>query len=367
MKKILYLCPWGKVREHSWSGTHYSLMKGLSMYNEITDIDVGTSSNTLSVLIFKLMRKFTLKLHTSGALSCCFWEIVEKSRVKKEVKDSDFVVLQFGYTPRLKKAQQYMYIDLHYGYVKKMKEQFPELFMRSNYAYMSTNFIDFNEKKQRAFCENGAYVLTMGKWLAKEMVVNYGLSPDKVFAVGGGYNINPLLINDSNKKGNKILFVGIDFDRKNGPLVVEAFSLAKKIRPDIELYIAGPKDLRLEMEGIHVLGQLNHDELITYFNLCDIFCMPSKFEAYGLVFAEALTFGLPCIGRNAFEMPYFIQNGETGFLLNREDPNELKELMLKLLDSEIIRENVRKKRKWYIEEYSWNTVGKRITEIIEAN
>ena len=41
--------------------------------------------------------------------------------------------------------------------------------------------------------------------------------------------------------------------------------------------------------------------------------MPSYFEAYGLVFIEALTYGLPCIGRNAFEMPNFIQDSEKVF------------------------------------------------------
>ena len=50
--------------------------------------------------------------------------------------------------------------------------------------------------------------------------------------------------------------------------------------------------------------------------MCDVFCMPSYFEAYGLVFVEALTFGLPCIGRNCYEMPYFIEDGKTGLLLN---------------------------------------------------
>ena len=51
--------------------------------------------------------------------------------------------------------------------------------------------------------------------------------------------------------------------------------------------------------------------------MCDVFCMPSYFEAYGLVFVEALTFGLPCIGRNCYEMPYFIEEGKTGLLRKR--------------------------------------------------
>ena len=108
---------------------------------------------------------------------------------------------------------------------------------------------------------------------------------------------------------------------------MEAFRLLRERRPEVELFIAGPEHLQLSDEGIHLLGNLPYRELPQYFNLCDVFCMPSKFEAYGLVFPEALTFGLPCIGRDAYEMPYFIEDGETGYLLRSETKEELADLM----------------------------------------
>ena len=111
---------------------------------------------------------------------------------------------------------------------------------------------------------------------------------------------------------------------------------------------------------------LKYSELVYYYNLCDVFCMPSKFEAYGLVFAEALAFGLPCIGRDAFEMPYFIDDGKTGFLLKSEDSNELSELMRKALESDEMKRNVVDKRAFYLYEYSWNTVINRIAKVINA-
>jgi len=92
--------------------------------------------------------------------------------------------------------------------------------------------------------------------------------------------------------------------------------------------------------------------------------MPSKFEAYGLVFIEALVYGLPCIGRDAYEMPYFIKENETGYLLREESPQTLAGLMEKALANEKMKENVRSKREYYIKEYSWETVAKRIAAVV---
>lgn len=168
------------------------------------------------------------------------------------------------------------------------------------------------------------------------------------------------------KRGNKILFVGRDFIRKGGYLTYEAFCELKRQKPDCELYVAGPASnpIKSPINGYHFLGDCNSDILAYYFNLCDIFCMPSYFEAYGLVFIEALTYGLPCIGRNCYEMPYFIQDGVTGFLIDEDNPLLLANRMLQLLENETIKQNVLARREWYVQNYSWDAVAQRILQVI---
>lgn len=145
---------------------------------------------------------------------------------------------------------------------------------------------------------------------------------------------------------------------------MEAFRLLRERRPEVELFIAGPEHLQLSDAGIHLLGNLPYHDLPKYLNACDVFCMPSKFEAYGLVFPEALTFGLTCIGRDAYEMPYFIEDGETGYLLHSETKEELADLMDKALDNRQMAANVRERREFYLQEYSWDTVAQRIHDVI---
>lgn len=101
--------------------------------------------------------------------------------------------------------------------------------------------------------------------------------------------------------------------------------------------------------------------------MCDVFCTPSYFEAYGLVFIEALTFGLPCIGRNCYEMPYFIDESKTGLLLKKDDVNELANLMKTILSDNGFKNNIAEKHDYYINEYSWETVAKRMKEVMDKS
>lgn len=85
------------------------------------------------------------------------------------------------------------------------------------------------------------------------------------------------------------------------------------------------------------------------------------------MFIEALTFGLPCIGRDAYEMPYFIEDGKTGYLLENDSAEELSRIMLSAVENDEMKINVRSKRDYYKAEYSWDSVSRRIFEAISIS
>lgn len=215
-----------------------------------------------------------------------------------------------------------------------------------------------------------AGIFTMGQWLARDLVERCGLPASKVHHVGGGINLDRTLIDESHKTGRRFLFVGRDFRRKNGPLVYEALRSLLSKHPDWELHVAGPAENPYPEDNsanYHYHGDCNHERLAELFNDCDVFVMPSRFEAYGLVFIEALTYGLPCIGRDAYEMPYFIEDGVTGRLLKHQDAAELASLMEETITNKALIDNVRSRRDTYLHDYSWDTVAERIEANIKSN
>lgn len=365
MEKIGFVCAWGKDRKNSWSGTHYGLYSNLCKLYDVIDIDVGENRSKFANIQSRIFRKIS-RLTNFNDMGLFTLQNREKIVYRVLRGKKKIPLIQFDECPFEYKGRHYVYQDFYVGGVKRLALEESEIFEISRYKGLELKALDKREQSQRLFYEKVDGIFTMGKWLSNELVEKYGIPASKVYHVGGGTNIDITKIDYSKKRGNRILFVGRDFERKNGPLVIEAFRQAKESAPELELYIAGPENLSYNDDGIIILGNVSYEKLADYFNLCDIFCMPSKLEAYGLVFVEALTFGLPCIGRDAYEMPFFIENEKTGYLLEKESAEELSKLMLNCINNQQMRKNVISKRDFYINEYSWETVSKRIYNIIES-
>ncbi len=357
---IYFLVEWKKDNPRTWSGTCYGLYTALKRKTQLIDVNISRS------FIVRAFHKILSELHI------CNMGISNRkaqlAKVKKLITDPQAKIFQFAeVVPSTGEWSTYIYQDLSVSYVKYMAENLPDVFSHSSFYY-DKSYINRRVVLQNQFYQDCSGIFAMGKWLAKDLIERCGYSPDKVHHVGGGINLDKERIDYSQKQGNKLLFVGRDFKRKGGHIVYEAFCHLKSTRPDVELYVAGPASdpyPNNAVSGYHYMGDCNRSKLTGLFNLCDVFVMPSYFEAYGLVFIEALTFGLPCIGRNAYEMPYFIEDGVTGRLLERDDTKQLSALMSDLLDNEDIKQNVRKKKEWYIKEYSWDSVAERIIKIME--
>lgn len=366
--ELNYICTWEKDKSLTWSGTTYSLYKALKNKCNVNDYDI-----TLNNIEKKIIKLSQLRLNKNSIKTNKLYSFVEekmyKNKFKRVDKSNECVNLQIGDYIKTKDPY-YVYQDLSIDSLIYYKVNSQELFKYSGYQYATENDLKKRRSRQLEFYKNSEGIFTMSKWLQENLINYTGIGKEKVHHVGAGINIDVNKIKKVNKKNNKILFVGRDFYRKGGDIVYEAFKILKeKYNPDAELFIIGPKEFPYSeiYDGVNFLGDLPYDKLSYYFNECDIFCMPSRFEAYGLVFIEALVYGLPCIGRNEFAMKEFIQDGYNGFLIEDDDKNKLAIKMNDLLKNKDIKNNVLKNRERYIAEYSWDNVANKIIDVIKKN
>ena len=93
----------------------------------------------------------------------------------------------------------------------------------------------------------------------------------------------------------------------------------------------GPDRARLEAlvtelgltEAVLFAGYIPDHELVSYYNLCDVFAMPSKGEGFGIVYLEALACGKPVLAGNKDGSVDALLNGELGVLI---DPDNVVEI-----------------------------------------
>lgn len=370
--KILYAVMWNKKNpETTWSGTGYSLFKALSKHNEVELIDTMPSKFKKIITSFAQMRYKKYRIYREKYVyNKLLISLQENSlnRITKKMKDSKTPMISIARNYSRNYPNQYLYMDLNPTCMIYIRNNRPELKQYLPFSETTDDVMKWQEKFQLQSYKNCKCLFTMSEWVRELTIKNTNIDPNNIFTVGAGINLDVSKIDNKKKSGNKILFIGKEFYRKGGDLVVKAFEKLIKEMPTAELYIVGPlykpKEITDDLQGIHFLGQLSFDEVSLYFNKCDIFCMPSRFEAYGIVYIEALVYGLPCIANDDFAMKEIIQEGENGYLISNENVEMLKTRMIDLLKNETIKKKVLYNRPLYIEQYSWEKVADKMSKII---
>jgi glycosyltransferase involved in cell wall biosynthesis len=176
-------------------------------------------------------------------------------------------------------------------------------------------------------------IFTASNRVRVSLMNDYGVRADRVRVVGFGGHLDVPLDADKPYDGRTILFVGRDFDRKGGPLLLEAFARVRSRIPDARLVIVGPHP-RESGPGVTWLGPVSdRQQLAELFHVAHVFAMPSWCEPFGHAFIEAMQHRLPCVGTDSGGIPDIIQDGTTGYIVGRGDVNALTAALTSLLSS----------------------------------
>jgi len=172
----------------------------------------------------------------------------------------------------------------------------------------------------------------------------------------------------SDKK--KLIAVGRLKAQKNFINLIDAIYFAKKnLGLDVSLLILGDGEERnkifsriieLGLEGNIFLGGWVSDPL-PYYDLSDLFILPSDYEGFGVVIVEAMSRGLNIVSTDCKSGPSeILQQGELGFLCRVNDPEALGYAIKNALDSPIKKELLIKRS----EDFSEKIIGALYEDII---
>jgi glycosyltransferase involved in cell wall biosynthesis len=215
---------------------------------------------------------------------------------------------------------------------------------------------------ERELYHGAAAIFVASDFVRRSLVEDYGVPSERVTIVGEGINLESPDDLDHRYDGKTILFVGYEFERKGGPVLLEAFSRIRRELPEAELLVAGPKR-RPEVlpDGVTWLGTLPRAELAKLYERASLFVMPSMFEPFGLVYLEAMEWKLPCVGTTECAMPEIILDRETGRLVPPGNAPVLAETLIELLRNPVLlKEMGERGRRQARERFTWPEVARRV-------
>jgi glycosyltransferase involved in cell wall biosynthesis len=203
-------------------------------------------------------------------------------------------------------------------------------------------------RANRACLHRAVHVVTWSEWAKHGVIDGYAVPADSITVIPPG--VTPSLWYRAIGNGTstpdgplRILFVGGDFDRKGGDVLLNAFRelrawLLETAGPEIELHLVTKAQIE-EQPGVYVYTGLgpNSAELISLYHRCHIFCLPTRGDCLAVVLSEAAAAGLPLISTSVGAIPELVRDGETGLIVNVGDARSLYQALERLVRDPVLR------------------------------
>ena len=225
----------------------------------------------------------------------------------------------------------------------------------------------------RRFYDQMDVLLPMSDWLRRSFIADFGQDPEKVVTVGAGANLHELPeVPARTFEQPRFLFVGKQWERKGGPQLLEAFRYVHAERPDAELWIVGPEQPPASAPGVRFFGRISRASpdgerrLGELYSDATAFTMPSVYEPFGIVFLEAMAYGLPCLASDRCAMPEIVSDGVSGFAVDAHDVDALGQGLLALTDPQRAQAFGAAGRQRLEERFTWDGVAARIVETVAS-
>ena len=135
-------------------------------------------------------------------------------------------------------------------------------------------------------------------------------------------------------------FKGQDRVLKALPEVLQKFPNA------MYLIVGGGEDLRVNqilneqpelVKNVILTGPVSEGDKVEFYNLADVYVLPSKFEGFGIVFIESLACGVPVIASDDYGCRASLLNGELGDLVPPDDISAIANALIQRLNNQDVK------------------------------
>lgn len=193
----------------------------------------------------------------------------------------------------------------------------------------------------RRIARSAAALTTWSQWASDSLQTEYGVPPERITVIPPGVDLElfpakrPPAPADAARRV-RLLFVGGDFARKGGPLLLEAMrsGLARHCDLDVVTAAAVPET---PATTVHTGLGPNDPRLLALYREADIFVLPTYADCLAVVLAEAMAAGLPIVTTNVAAQPEAVRDGESGIIIAPGDGDALGAAVRRLAEDRELR------------------------------
>lgn len=176
-----------------------------------------------------------------------------------------------------------------------------------------------------------------------------------------------------------IFYLGNAHPHKNVEGLIDIFLKLQKKYPDLRLVLSGndhyfwqkiQKDIMQNGldEYIRFTGYITDEQAVALYKGAVLFVQPSFEEGFGIPLLEAMSCGCPVVSSNAGSLPEVggLSDGGAVLYFDPKDKEDFFEKIEKVLLSERLRQDLIKKGKERVKEFSWKALAKKTLEVYES-
>jgi glycosyltransferase involved in cell wall biosynthesis len=189
-------------------------------------------------------------------------------------------------------------------------------------------------------------IVAWSDWVRRSLVSDYGVPGERITVLAPGASAAYFAIGAERASlprdtaPVRLLFVGGDFERKGGPLLLEAVAAARTQRAfEVHIVTKQPVTAQANVVVHRDIGP-NSPELLRLFREADAFVLPSRGDCLALVLMEATAAGLPVLSSDVGALREAAIPDRTAIVVGADDGRALRAAIERLVDDTALRQRL---------------------------